>query len=167
MRIYPLLLFGSLLATAALLVSVLSADLPEIVAVHFNAAGVANGFMTRADCRSFMLAFTLGAPAFVALVTGLVPRLLPASMINIPNRDYWLAPARARESIAFLSEQGIWFACILLIFLACVDWMLAKANESSPADLPAARFGWMMAAFAVAIAVWALRMFRRFRRVQR
>jgi len=163
MRFLPLIVFGLLLAAAAALVSVLSAGLPELVAVHFNAAGVANGFMTREDCHSFMLTFTLGAPAFVAVVTGLTPRVLPASMINIPNRAYWLAAERADESIAFLSEQGIWFSCILLIFLAYVDWMLARANESSPPGFPSRHFVWAMAAFAFAIAFWAMRMLRRFR----
>jgi hypothetical protein len=159
----PLILLALLLTAAAALISVLSGDLPGIVAVHFNAAGVANGFMTREHCRSFMLISTLGAPLFVAAVTGLIPRLLPPSMINIPNRGYWLAPDRAKDSIAFLSEQGIWFACILLVFLASVDWLLARANLSSPPSFPAAPFTWIMAAFACAIALWALRMFRRFR----
>lgn len=163
MRFVPLIVFGLLLAAAALLVSVLSAGLPELVAVHFNAAGVANGFMTREDCHSFMLTFTLGAPAFIAVVTGLIPRVLPASMINIPNRAYWLAAERAGDSIAFLSEQGVWFSCILLILLAYVDWMLARANESTPPGFSTQRFGWAMGAFACAIAFWAMRMFRRFR----
>jgi Protein of unknown function (DUF1648) len=159
---FPLVLFALLLTAAALLVAALCGDLPAVVAVHFNAAGVANGFMTREDCRSFMLIFTLGAPVLVAAVTGLVPRLVPPSMLNIPNREYWLAPERAENSILFLSEQGIWFACILLIFLASVDWMAARANASAPPYFPAARFAWSMAAFACAIALWALRMFRRF-----
>ena len=163
MRMFPLIWFALLLSAAALLVAALSGDLPAVVAVHFNAAGMANGFMTREDCRSFMLIFTLGAPVFVAAVTGLVPRMVPPSMINIPNREYWLAPARAENSIVFLSEQGIWFACILVIFLASVDWMLARANVSTPPYFPAGRFVWIMAAFACAIALWALRMFRRFR----
>jgi len=163
MRIFPLISFVLLLTAAALLVSTLSGDLPDVVAVHFNAAGVANGFMRREECRGFMLFFTLGAPVFVAAVTGLIPRLFPPSMLNIPNRGYWLAPERAEDSIAFLSDQGVWFACILVIFLASVDWMVAKANASAPPNLPAGRFGGIMACFACAIGVWALRMFRRFR----
>jgi uncharacterized membrane protein len=163
MRIFPLLLFGFLVTAAAIYVSALSAGLPEIVAVHFNAAGGANGFMTRSDCRSFMLSLTVGAPLLVAVITALIPRLLPPSMINIPNRSYWLAPERARESIAFVSEQGIWFSSVLLIFLVGVDWMVAQANRTHPPDLAAGRFGWMLALFAAAIALWAVRLFRRFR----
>jgi hypothetical protein len=163
MRFLPLMVLGLLLAGAAQLVSVLSAGLPELVAVHFNSAGVADGFMRREDCRNFMLTFTLGVPAFVAVITVLIPRVLPPSMLNVPNRTYWLAPERANESIAFLSRQGIWFGCILVIFLAYVDWMLARANESTPPAFSSELFVWAMAAFAGAIALWAMRMFRRFR----
>ena len=163
MRMFPLISFALLLTAAALLVAMLSGGLPAIVAVHFNAAGTANGFMTREDCRSFMRIFTLGAPIFVAAVTGLVPRLVPPSMINIPNREYWLAPERAENSIEFLSEQAIWFACILATFLASVDWTVARANAATPPHFPTARFAWIMAVFACAIAMWALRMFMRFR----
>jgi hypothetical protein len=132
--------------------------------VHFNAAGAANGFMTRADCRKFLLLTTIGAPAFIALVTGALPRLLPPGMLNIPHREYWMAPSRARESVEFLSSQGIWFSCIFLAFLACVDWMLVKANTAQPATFPSAQFLWVLALFFGAIAVWARGMFKRFSR---
>jgi hypothetical protein len=162
MRMSPLICFALLLIAAALFVGALGADLPAIVAVHFNAAGAANGFMRREECRRFMSIFTLGLPVIIAAVTSLVPRLVPPSMINIPNREYWLAPDRAQSSIAFLSEQGIWFACILVTFLAGVDWMVARANASTPPHFAAMPFAWIMAAFVGAIALWALRMFKRF-----
>lgn len=162
MRKFPLVLFGALLAAAAARVVSLAAALPPIVAVHFNAAGDANGFMTREGCRQFMLTLTLGAPLFVVLVTALVPRLVPPSMVNVPNRAYWLAPERSRDSIAFLSEQGVWFGCILLVFLTVVDWLLAKANESQPPVLPTGLFIASLAVLFAAIGLWALRMFQRF-----
>ena len=160
---FPIVLFGGLLLAAALLIPSLAGKLPDIVAVHFNAAGAANGFATRAQCRSFMLAFTLGAPLIVAAVTGILPRLLPASMINIPNRGYWLAPERAAESIAFMSEQGVWFGCIFLMFLYGVDWMLVAANSSVPPTLDSKWFIVMLVIFFGSICCLMLRMFRRFR----
>lgn len=163
MRIFPIMLFGVLLLAAAILVSSLCATLPQLVAIHFDAAGVANGFAPRASVRSFMFAFTLGAPLFIAAVTGLLPRMLPASMINIPNRGYWLAPDRAADTVNFMSDQGIWFGCIFVIFLGGVDWMVVKANSSVPAGLDSTKFIEMLIAFFVAIAWLMVRMFRRFR----
>jgi uncharacterized membrane protein len=163
MRKFPLLLFVMLLAAAAALIFSLAGQLPDLVAVHFDAAGRANGFMTRAGCRDFMLLSTLGVPLLITIATALLPRLVPASLINIPNRDYWLAPERARDSLAFLSEQGLWFGCIFVVFLACVDTMLVKANAVSPPAFPNTLFVAMLIFFFCAVGAWFVRMLRRFR----
>jgi uncharacterized membrane protein len=163
MRKFPLLLFVTLLAAAAASILHFAAELPELVAVHFDAAGRANGFMTRTGCRDFMLASTLGMPLLMAIATTLLPRALPVSLINLPHRDYWLAPERAHDSLVFLSEQGVWFGCILVLFLAGVDGMLVKANAASPPEFPSALFIAMLILFFCAIGAWALRMMRRFR----
>jgi hypothetical protein len=163
MRRYPILFFGLLLVAATLRVSSLGAHLPEVVAIHFDAAGHPNGFTTGEDCRRFMLSFTLGAPLLIVLVTALVPRLLPPSMVNVPNRAYWLAPARARESVRFLSEQGVWFGSIFLGFLLCTDELIVRANETQPPVFPTGLFIASMALFFAALGVWAAKMFKRFR----
>ncbi len=163
MRKFPIAIFGMLLAAAAWRASSLAGGLPEIVAIHFDASGNPNGFTTRDDCRQFMLSFTLGAPIFIVLVTGLIPRLFPPSMINIPNRSYWLAPARVAQSLGFLSEQGVWFGCIFLVFLSSVDELLAKANSVAPAAFPTGLFAGSIVLLFAAIGVWALRWFKRFR----
>lgn len=164
MRNVPLLLFVLLLAAASALIGSFTSQLPDLVAVHFDASGRPNGFTTREGCRDFMLLSTLGVPIFIVAATALLPRLLPASMINIPNREYWLAPERAPGSIAFLSEQGIWFGCILVAFLADVDWMLVKANALSPPAFPNSPFIATLMVFFCAVAFWAIRLFKRFRR---
>jgi hypothetical protein len=163
MRKFPLLLFVLLLAGAAALIVHLAEQLPDLVAVHFDAAGRANGFMTRGGCRDFMLLTTLGVPLLITLATALLPRLVPASLINIPHRDYWLAPERARDSLGFLSEQGLWFGCIFVVFLACVDAMLVKANSVSPPEFPNRLFVIMLIVFFCAVGAWFVRMLRRFR----
>jgi hypothetical protein len=167
MQKLPTVVFALLLVLAAAWIVSLTGRLPERVATHFDAAGVANGFMTRAQCRAFMLALTLGAPTLLAVVTGLVPRLVPASMINLPNRDYWLDPSRIDDALAYLSAQGIWFGCLLLLFLAAVDAMVATANATTPAQLPMRAFAWVLGLFAVAVVVWVVRMLARFLRPPR
>ena len=156
MRRFPLFLFVLLFAAGAASILHFAEELPELVAVHFDAAGRANGFMTRTGCRDFMLVSTLGIPLLIVLATTLLPRALPVSLINLPHRDYWLAPV-------FLSEQGLWFGCILVLFLAVVDGMLVKANAVSPPAFPTGPFIAMLLLFFCAIGVWGLRMVRRFR----
>jgi uncharacterized membrane protein len=163
MRKFPLLLFVILLIAAAVLILQLAGRLPDWVAVHFDAAGRANGFMTRAGCRDFMLLSTLGAPLLIAIATALLPRLVPASLINIPHRDYWLAPERASASLLFLSEQGLWFGCIFVVFLAAVDGLLVKANSVSPPEFPNRLFVVTLILFFCVVGAWFVRMLRRFR----
>jgi uncharacterized membrane protein len=163
MRKLPLLLFVILLAGTTALIFHLAEELPDLVAVHFDAAGRANGFMTRTGCRDFMFASTLGMPLLIVIATTLLPRALPVSLINIPHRDYWLAPERARVSLVFLSEQGLWFGCILVLFLGSVDGLLVEANAVSPPQFPSALLLAMLILFFCAVGAWFLRMLRRFR----
>jgi hypothetical protein len=162
-KLVPLLCFVALLAAVALWLGPLMRGLPEVVAVHFDARGAPNGFTTAADCRHYLTLLTLAAPAFIALVTALLPRLIPPSMLNIPHREYWMAPARAGESVAFMSAHGLWFSCLLLLFLASVDWMLVQANSNAPPHLSSSAFIGALMLFFGAIGIWAWRMFRRFR----
>jgi hypothetical protein len=163
MRKSPLLLFLLLLAAATVYIFNLAAQLPDLVAVHFDSAGRANGFMTRAGCRDFMFLSTLGVPLLLTIATALLPRLVPASLINIPHRDYWLSPERADDSLVFLSEQGLWFGCIFVVFLAAVDGLLVEANAISPPEFPSKLFVVMLILFFCTIGVWFVRMLRRFR----
>jgi uncharacterized membrane protein len=163
-RNIPFVAFGVLLIGAAVFVQLISGQLPERVATHFDATGHPNGFMTRESCRIFMLTFTLGFPLFIAAVTGLIPWLVPPSLVNLPNRAYWLAPERAQQSRAFLSVQGIWFGCILLVFLSSVDWLVVNANSTVPAQLPLKPFVTAMVLFFTVVGFWMVRMFRHFRK---
>jgi hypothetical protein len=163
MRRLPLLCFALLFAAATALIAWLPGRLPERVAVHFDAFGHPNGYATREGCRNFMILATLAPPALVVALS-LLARLLPAALINLPHREYWLAPERRAGTQALLAEQGVWFACLLLAFLAGMDAMLASANASLPPQFPNGPFTSAMALFAGAVAVWAIRSFLHFRR---
>ena len=162
MRIVPIVIFVVLLIVAMVFVQEISRYLPERVASHFAADGHPNGYMSREGCRIFMLEFTLGAPLFLALLTGLIPWIVPVYLFNLPNRDYWMAAEREKESRGFLSEQGVWFACILLLFLCTVDWMVAAANTSTIPQLPASSFTVAIVIFLTVLGFWLVRMVRRF-----
>ncbi len=90
--------------------------LPDRVASHFGASG-------RPDAWSSKDAFVkiyLIVVAFVAVLFSGIGSLLgrtPASLINLPNKDYWLSPERAEETIALLSRQFLWFGSATLLLL--------------------------------------------------
>lgn len=156
------LLFLLFIACAAVFVWHTSQELPPLVASHFGASGDANGFMPRDFYIRFMLAFVLGLPTLMTFVTW---RALGGSKarINIPNRDYWLAPERRAETIAFLRAGLLWFGVLLLTFLCFAHWLVVLANQAQPAHLDATWFLGGLGVFAVALLVWLIMLMSHFR----
>ena len=151
-----------LLAAAAAFVWLTSRSLPGVVASHFEGDGFANGFSTRGFYVGLMLGFVLGLPAL--LVTTLWYTMgSPGARINLPNRDYWLAPERRDETVAWLRGHMVLFGQVLVVFLCYVHWLVVRANAVQPPRLDSP---WMTAglvAFVAFALVWIRRMMRRFR----
>ena len=147
------LIFALFVACAALFVWRTSNGLPAVVASHFGASGMANGFMPHDFYVRFMIAFVIGLPALMVFVTGHVLGSSKAR-INLPNRDYWLAPERYAETIAFLRAGLKWFGVLLVTFLCYVHWLVVVANSVQPAQLSEPQFFGGLAAFFVALLIW-------------
>ena len=54
----------------------------------------------------------------------------PTEFINVPRKDYWLAPERREETLRFLRTRLEWFACGVLFVL------LYAASQAINANLP-------------------------------
>jgi hypothetical protein len=148
----PLLL--AVLVAAAAFIWLSSGSLPPVVASHFVAGGAANGFMPRSAYLGLTLAVTVGLPLILALVMGSVTRLVPDRFINLPNRDYWLAPERRQETLDYLSNQGNRFAMLLCAFLCFVHWLVVRANAMQPPHFPESTLVTALPLFGVALLVW-------------
>lgn len=140
-----------------------SAGLPAVVASHFAASGQANGFMPRGMYLGIMLGIGIGAPLLVGLLPGALVKG-DGRNLNLPNRDYWLAPERREETIAFLRGHGQWFAAAVALFLAYVHWLVVLANRLQPPMLSSSAISSGLIVFFVALAVWIGVLFYRFRR---
>lgn len=156
------LVFIAFLVIGAGFVLSTTASLPDRVASHFGAAGLANGYMTRAGYRWFMLFFTVGFPALMVLGIGWLPRLIP-QYTNIPNRDYWLAPEQRAQAFNFLTTHALWFGCLLVIFICSVHWLVVQANTQQPPRLAHGPFLTSLGLFFAALLVWIVTLMRRFR----
>jgi len=81
--------------------------------------------------REGFIAFTAGMGIFLLVVivgiTG-ATRWLPATFVNIPHRDYWLAPERRAATCALLFRFGLWLGSLSLLFLTGVQWLVVQAN---------------------------------------
>jgi uncharacterized membrane protein len=145
----------------AVFVWLTSASLPPVVASHFDASGVANGSMARTVYVRFMLALIVGLPALFALISYAIAT--PGARVNLPNRDYWLAPERRPQTVSYLRTHLARFSMVLVVFLCYVHWLVVRANEVSPAQLSNRAMFAGLGAILVFALVWTRLLLRRFR----
>lgn len=126
-------IFVCVLAVAGGFVVSTSQALPDPVASHFASSGQANAFMSRDAYVRFMLAFTVGLPLVLGVSMALVFR--HTNKLNLPNRDYWLAPERRAGTISFLTGHALLLADGVAIFLCYVHRLVVQANAVQPAHL--------------------------------
>ena len=115
----PTLIFLAILAAAGWFVFNTSGGLPEQVASHFGSSGAEDSFMSRGGYVTLMLIFIVGLPLVMTAIVTLVLRGA-TTRLNIPNRDYWLAPTRRADTIAFLTRHSMRFGACLAVFLSFV-----------------------------------------------
>jgi uncharacterized membrane protein len=159
-------IFLILVVGAALFVWYTSRSLPEIVASHFGASGAANGFMPRSFYVKFFLAVIVGAPLAVVFLPA---RALnsPSARINLPNREYWLAPERREETIEVLRGFMTQFGSMLVVFLCYAHWLVVLANNTVPPILPSSKFIGGLVIFLGIIMIWIILLLGRFRNIPR
>ena len=141
-----------------------SGELPPVVASHFGSGGAANGFMGKGTYTAFMLAVVIAVPALIGF-SGQLVRVLPLQLVNLPNKQYWLAPQRRAATLESLSSLSVPFALALVVFLRFVHWLVVQANAVQPAKLPEGSLFAGLAVFGVATVLWLIVLFRRFGRV--
>jgi len=117
--------------------------------------------MSRAGYLLFMLAFLIGVSALVSFAVGTLPRKFP-QWTNLPNRDYWLAPARREESLRYLSAHGKRLGCLIVMMMLGMHYVILKANHMQPPALPVSTFSAILFGFALALIWWIVRLYRRF-----
>ena len=155
--------FVLLLVVLAAFVWHTSQALPPIVASHFAASGAANGFMPRGAYTTLVVVLVVGAPLLLALVPAAAAGK-GAKGLNIPNREYWLAPERREATIVFIRVSGRWFAAGVALFLGYVHWLVVRANELRPPVLSTAGIVSALVVFFIALAAWLTVLFWRFHR---
>ena len=97
-----------------------------------------------------------------------IPRiisLMPPELINLPKKQYWLAPEHLAETHAFLNSYFAWFGCaVFLIMILTFDY--AIQSNLHPDNRPDISRMWcILAGFVLFTLVWTIRMLLRFGRV--
>jgi uncharacterized membrane protein len=139
-----------------------SSSLPPRVATHFGIDGRPNGWMSRDGMVDFVLGLGILMPAFIIGMMAGAGRI-PVSFVNLPHRDYWLAPERRRSTSAVLLSYALWFACMNVLFVCGLQWLTvqANANPQSP-HLSGTGISLVAGGFLLGTIVWSMLLIRRF-----
>lgn len=151
-----------LMTLAIYFVTSSSTNLPPQMASHFNAAGIADGFMSKESYTYTMLAVVVGVPGLLALMP-LVLGKLPPSLINIPHREYWLASDKQASTFQTLKVWMGVLACFHLIFLSYIHWLVVQANQQQPPAMPAPDLYLGLIFFLLLIGIWSMLLLRQFK----
>jgi serine/threonine-protein kinase len=84
--------------------------------------------------------------------------------LNLPNRDYWLAPERREQTAAYLTAHTAWLAALLGLFALAVHLLVVRANQSVPPRLETGALLAALLAFSIVMLAWVAALARRFRR---
>jgi uncharacterized membrane protein len=137
--------------------------LPERVATHFDGSGRPNGWMSRSSHLRFTAILGFGLPLAVVAIC-YVLRYLPASMLNIPRREHWLAPEQQAESYAYLFRHSLWFACLATSFISAIHLLIMQANTRASPRLSTAGIVALAACFVAGVILWSIVLIRHFGR---
>jgi uncharacterized membrane protein len=153
----PVSVFVFLVFVGVLQARKFAAAMPAVMATHFGASGKANGWQSQS---AFFVTETVLLGVCLLLAFG-VPRLieaLPISLLNVPNKEYWMVPERRGETVEFFKKQFAWFGCAFLAFILVINELVFAANQSQPRQLNNSAFVTALIAFLVFVAVWTGRL---------
>lgn len=159
----PLITFVGLLIGFFAYLALSVGQLPQSVATHFDADGNPNQWMSRGTHLQSLAFFGALVPlGELGLFYSM--RFFGSKRINIPNREYWLAPERREATMLFFFNHGIWLACVTVMFMGLLQWSILKANATQPAHLDLFMVLLPTGAFFAFVAGWIAILFVRFKK---
>jgi uncharacterized membrane protein len=153
----------ALVAALGVMLFGIDSSLPERVATHFGADGLPNGWTSREGFAPTM-AFVVLLPVAVIHGVGLLLGRLPPSLINLPNRDYWLAPERRAKTIEHVRTAMLEFGNAMFAFLLFVAWSIVRANTTGDGRLGGS-FELGLLTFLAFVAAWTFFLVKPYLRV--
>jgi uncharacterized membrane protein len=156
-----LLMLVCLFQVAFVRVAVVWERLPPNMASHFGIGGQPDGFMSRSGFFIFYMIVCGGTVALLASVP-IWLRWIPTSLVNLPNREYWLTPERREATLARLGAWMAWFCVAMTAFMLAILEMVLRVNlERTPLPTPA--FLIALGTFFAVVIAWIVALYRAFR----
>jgi serine/threonine-protein kinase len=137
--------------------------LPPEVASEFSFSGEPQRSMSKGMFLIFNLA-TLTLLPLLMLGLGWISTKLPRWMIDLPNKDYWLAPERIKETASGIFDFVLWQSVAVVAFLTFVLGCAIFANMGHAEAMripPSAA----LLAYLIFVAVSVLRFYRKYKKI--
>jgi len=138
------------------------AILPERVAIHFGADGTPNGWASNLQNTLMMLAFHVLVFCAIYFAPTLISNL-PSKWINLPNRNYWLAPARRAQAVDTFRRYLWQFGGGVFLFMLFAGLLVIRANLSDPVRFDERLFLLALGGFLAYTTYWIIALLRAFR----
>jgi uncharacterized membrane protein len=147
-------LFYGLVATALLQSIFYYPQMPAVVASHFDGAGAANGWSSRSVFFAIylaMIAMTVGIFAWLPRWSGARGR----TRMNVPNRDYWLAPQRREQTMEFFCRQMMLLGIVHLLLAVFTLQLAILANLQQEPRLHGS-MPWALGCYFLLVSLWVI-----------
>jgi uncharacterized membrane protein len=137
--------------------------LPPVVASHFDAAGVPNGWSSRTAYALLLMIVGIILPlGITGLITSLTRR--GPARLNIPARDYWTRPEHSQEAVFRVRSYVWWLACIMAGTALLIHWLVLAAHAHQPPRLRTSAVLLVLSAALLGLGGWAAGWYRLLRR---
>ncbi len=117
--------------------------------------------MSKSNFFIFEFVILLLIVAEFALLPKLIEKM-PNTLINLPNKDYWLTSERSNETFATIRQFFDWLSAGLLILFIAVNQLVFQANIKQ-IDLPTTPMWTILGLFLIFVVIWLTFFVFRFR----
>lgn len=138
-------------------------QLPEKVALHFNAEGKPNRWSSSSEMTLGMVLLATAEFVTFFAIAWILPRI-SYQLWNLPNKSYWLAPERAEQTTTGICRDLLIMGLATLLLLGVVQWDVVQANLVR-AESNLVFTGWVVGSYLVLICGIIVAMIKRFNRV--
>ncbi len=160
--IYPLAFCAVLIAAIVHVVLALP-HLPDPIASHFNVTGMADAWISKQTFVVFQLILVIVlSPIFVGMP--FLMRKIPRALINLPNKDYWLADERIDASARFMHQRMLMLGIVTFVFFMLLNQFVFAANMMESPQL-SDQFFYVIIIYIVYVCYWSAVLWLRFKKL--
>lgn len=134
--------------------------LPPVVASHFDASGVPNGWSSRSTYVLLLLIIGVVLPLGITVLMTSLTRTGSPERLNIPARDYWARPEHAPEAVRRVRAYVWWLGCIMAGTALLLHWAVLDAHTTQPPRLETRALLVMLGGVTLALLGWAIGWYR-------